>query len=60
MESKARIILVTILKQTHPCTVYPLIPHAIAFWEFQVSSDGKKLKMTDSTYGSAKGVYVLD
>ncbi|MEZ2861696.1 phage tail protein [Proteus terrae] len=34
--------------------------HAAAFWEFQVSSDGKKLKMTDSTYGSAKGVYVLD
>ncbi|MBI6377083.1 phage tail protein [Proteus mirabilis] len=34
--------------------------HAAAFWELQVSSDGKKLKMTDSTYGSARGVYVLD
>lgn len=34
--------------------------HSAAFWEFQVSSDGKKLKMTDSTYGAAKGIYVLD
>ncbi|MDS0789623.1 hypothetical protein OSB94_16115 [Proteus vulgaris] len=34
--------------------------HAAAFWEFIVSTDGKKLKLNDSTYGSAKGVYVLD
>ncbi|HGW3687135.1 TPA: hypothetical protein ACNHZZ_001435 [Proteus mirabilis] len=30
------------------------------YWDFIVSQDGRKLKLTDSSYGSAKGVYVLD
>lgn len=30
------------------------------YWDFIVSKDGRKLKMIDSTYGAAKGVYVLD
>ncbi|HBC7489269.1 TPA: phage tail protein [Proteus mirabilis] len=34
--------------------------HAAAYWEFSTSADGKKLKMTDSVYGSAAGVYIYD
>ncbi|MBI6383249.1 hypothetical protein JEP58_03380, partial [Proteus mirabilis] len=30
------------------------------YWDFIVSKDGRKLKMIDSAYGAAKGVYVLD
>ncbi|HBC8684504.1 TPA: phage tail protein [Proteus mirabilis] len=30
------------------------------YWDFIVSKDGKKLKMIDSNYGSALGVYIYD
>ncbi|EOT2066982.1 phage tail protein [Proteus mirabilis] len=30
------------------------------YWDFIISKDGKKMKMIDSAYGGARGVYVLD
>ncbi|CEE93659.1 conserved hypothetical protein [Xenorhabdus nematophila str. Anatoliense] len=30
------------------------------FWDFIVSSDGKRLKMVDSAYGAASSVYIID
>lgn len=41
-----------------PNTLFAVATSGNGFWEFKVSSDGRRLEMVDSAYGSARGIYV--